>query len=178
MKKTVWNEFRRGPPWISDGWMVWLLLPPKSNLRKIVQINVCIAQIDCQPISTNLSSSENLFFQPNLITSWASAFECGPSQPWETHMDGVDSWRCIIFPSCKGGAEVNQDKAFVFRPKIYVFSLRWSLAQGITATTILLETGPGPVRSSSRPPVLCGNSWKSIQNRKLVVLGFGLFFGL
>ena len=151
---------------------------PKVIWLEIVQINVWFAQIVAIPDQQTFPHPKIFFSQPNLITSWASAFECGPSQPWETHMDGVHSWRCIIFPSCKGGAEVNQDKAFVFRPKIYVFSLRWSLAQGITATTILLETGPGPVRSSSRPPVLCGNSWKSIQNRKPVVLGFGLFFGL
>jgi len=44
--------------------------------------------------------------KPNLILTWASAFGCGPGQPWKTEMDGVNSWSCIIFPHCRAGAEV------------------------------------------------------------------------
>ena len=41
-----------------------------------------------------------------VISQWAEGWECGPSEPWPTYMDGERGWRCSIWSGCLGGAEV------------------------------------------------------------------------
>ena len=58
--------------------------------------------------------------QPNLLLAWASAFGCAPSEPWETEMDWLNSWRCIIFPRCTDGVEVNQGNS-IMEEKVHLY---------------------------------------------------------
>ena len=59
------------------------------------------------PHGTVISSDGYYYHQKaEVISQWAEGMECGPSQPWPTHMDGSKGWQCTIRPGCIGGAEV------------------------------------------------------------------------
>ena len=145
-RRKVAHYHRWGPSWICDGWTRWLLLPPKSvcwtnhtkfvkwkyefHRKKLIRLWNWISSL---LTARTLSSQQNVtrgtiftsvlilnIFQPNLLLAWASAFGCAPSEPWETEMDGLNSWRCIIFPRCTDGVEVNQDNS-IMEEKVHLY---------------------------------------------------------
>ena len=59
------------------------------------------------PHGTVISSDGYYYHQKaEVISRWAEGMECGPSQPWPTHMDGAKGWQCTARSGCVGGAEV------------------------------------------------------------------------
>ena len=92
------------------------------------------------PHGTVISSDGYYYHQKaEVISRWAEGMECGPSQPWPTHMDGAKGWQCTTRSGCIGGLR-RAPEGLRWAPE----GLRW--APGVWGGPRGSEVGPGGLR--------------------------------